>query len=337
MVRSNRSRPGFTLVELLVVIAIIGVLIALLLPAVQMAREAARRISCGNNLKQFGIGLHLYHDTHQVFAPAGVKFRNENWGANWGNDIRPHIGWQVRVMPFMEQNTLFEKLNMNQDNAFLTPILSGGQTVSAWSVNVPYAVCPSDTVDNIWNGRAQGSYCGSLGSQQTPSANPSCQQYMAPDVNYLQGGHSGHGNSWLTTDVNGMFSRLGLETKMASVTDGTSNTIMVGEVLMDCTDHRDGWWSFNGGNNAHASTSVPINNMLTCARSDAEAAEWGYALPTCRVQSNWNYSWGFRSRHPAGAQFVFVDGSVHFISKTVNYNTYQYLGSRNDGRTPQNF
>ncbi len=337
MVRSNRSRPGFTLVELLVVIAIIGVLIALLLPAVQMAREAARRISCGNNLKQFGIGLHLYHDTHQVFAPAGVKFRNENWGANWGNDIRPHIGWQVRVMPFMEQNTLFEKINMNQDNAFFTPVLSGGQTVEARTINVPYALCPSDTVDPIFSGWAQGSYCGSMGSQRVPSNDGSCNQYLAPDVNYLQGGHSDHGNSWLTTDVNGMFSRLGLETKMASVTDGTSNTIMVGEILMECTDHREGWWSFNGGNNAHASTSVPINNMLTCARTQQEATEWGYALPQCFVKSNWNYSWGFRSRHPAGAQFVFVDGSVHFISKTVNYNTYQYLGSRNDGRTPQNY
>ena len=124
-----RSRRGFTLVELLVVIAIIGILIALLLPAVQMAREAARRISCGNNLKQYGIAVHLYHDTHKQLPPAGTFKRVT--GQTWGQNMRPRIGWQVRVLPFMEQNALYEKLNMNLEQAHRTQVPWEGQLIEA--------------------------------------------------------------------------------------------------------------------------------------------------------------------------------------------------------------
>ena len=106
---------------------------------------------------------------------------------------------------------------------------------------------------------------------------------------------------------------------------------MVGEVLMDCTDHTSGWWNFNGGGNAHASTSAPLNTMTTCARNQQEAIDRGYLNPQCWQKNNWNYSWGFRSKHPTGAQFAFADGSVHFLNQTIDYATYQYMGSRNDG------
>jgi prepilin-type N-terminal cleavage/methylation domain-containing protein/prepilin-type processing-associated H-X9-DG protein len=331
---SRRARTGFTLVELLVVIAIIGVLIALLLPAVQMAREAARRISCGNNLKQYGIALHLYHDVNQLFPPGGsLKWGNQ--GGDWEGINAPQIGWQVRVLPFMEQNTLFERLPMNARYAWDVQIPHKGVMTFAREIQVPYAMCPSDPRAPVVGGWAQASYCGNLGSVRTPSADGSCNQFMTNDVHVMPGGWADHGNTDDPNGVNGMFGRLAIQTRMASVTDGTSNTFMVGEVLMDCTDHTAGWWNYNGGGNAHASTSVPINTMTTCARSQQEAIERGYIAPQCWQKHNWNYSWGFRSQHPAGAQFVFVDGSVHFIGKTINYNTYQYLGSRNDGRVVQ--
>ena len=112
MRKRGEKAAGFTLVELLVVIAIIGILIALLLPAVQMAREAARRISCGNNLKQYGIACHLYHDTHKIF-PKGGTYKSNTHDGVWSNgNIAPKLGWQARILPFMEQNALFEKLNL---------------------------------------------------------------------------------------------------------------------------------------------------------------------------------------------------------------------------------
>ena len=327
-------RSGFTLVELLVVIAIIGVLIALLLPAVQMAREAARRVSCGNNLKQYGIALHLYHDVNNVF-PQGGSLKWGNHGDSWDGINAPNVGWQVRVLPFMEQNTLYEKVNFNAVYAFDTPVASQGTVKPARENQVPYAMCPSDPRAPIVGGWAQTSYCGNLGSTLKISIRSSCDQFVTKGVHYMEGGDGEAGNTDDPNLVNGLFSRLGMRVGMANVTDGTSNTFMVGEVLMDCTDHTAGWWHMNAGGNAHASTSIPLNTMTTCARSQQEAVERGYLNPQCWQKDNWNYSWGFRSQHPAGAQFVFVDGSVHFIPKTINYNTYQYLGSRNDGRVVQ--
>ncbi len=124
-----------------------------------------------------------------------------------------------------------------------------------------------------------------------------------------------------------MGSRLGLNIGMSDVTDGTSNTIFVGEILPMCHDHGGGFWWYNGMGNFHASTSVPINEMTTCVASKK------INFPGCEPQNNWNLSWGFRSKHPGGAQFLLVDGSVRFISETVNYQTYQRLGGRRDGNS----
>ena len=321
----RKSRRGFTLVELLVVIAIIGILIALLLPAVQMAREAARRISCGNNLKQYGIALQLYHDTHKQIPPGG--------GRGWGTPVQnPRIGWQVRVLPFMEQNALYERLNQNAEAAYNGFVPFEGQNVRARTIQVPYAMCPSDPRDRVRGGWAQASYCGNLGSQRSLSRNGSCNTFVTQNIHWMPGGNANHGNTTDVNRLNGLFGRLGVNVRLASITDGTSNTMMVGEVLMDCTDHTAGWWSFNGGGNAHASTSPPLNTMTTCARNQQEALDRGYLNPQCWQKNNWNYSWGFRSKHPTGAQFAFAIGSVHFINQTIDYATYQYMGSRNDGK-----
>ena len=315
-------RPAFTLVELLVVIAIIGILVALLLPAVQAAREAARRTQCSNNLKQYGIAIHNYHDTYKVLPPAG---------ANWG---QPQIGWQVQILPFAEQGQLWDQLDMETKTTggngawdTLMPIPTNTSR-RARMIQVPYAKCPSDewNQDPVQFGWAVGSYSGSLGSQRTPSASGSCNQYMTPVTNYQNpGGQADHGNTTTPDQLSGCFGRLGPIITLAAILDGTSNTIMVGEVLPACNDHTGGgWWHYNGMNNAHASTSVPINNMTTCFNSKK------ITNTNCTNPNNWNYSWGFRSRHPGGAQFVLADASVKLINENIAYLTYQALGGRND-------
>ncbi|MFM8891371.1 MAG: DUF1559 domain-containing protein, partial [Planctomycetia bacterium] len=149
-------------------------------------------------------------------------------------------------------------------------------------------------------------------------------------------GNSGHGNGGTFNELSGIFSRLannepGMTLEM--IRDGLSKTIIVGEALADCNDHLEGNWSFNGFNNAHASTVVPINTMTTCFNSQAEATAAGVPNPQCWNKSNWNYSWGFRSRHPGGANFLFADASVRLLTEVINHDAYQRLGGRRDGRS----
>jgi prepilin-type N-terminal cleavage/methylation domain-containing protein len=314
-----RLPRGFTLIELLVVIAIIAILIALLLPAVQQAREAARRTQCKNNLKQYGLALHNYHDTYLRFPPGG-----QDWGA-------PNVGWQVRILPFTEQTALYGAINFSDNAAYNRLLVATDPNSQLRKRNVPYATCPSDASGVVNADWAQSSYSGSLGSQRTPSANGACNLFMTPNVHYPDpGGQADHGNSTNPRAVSGMFGRLLADSPgIEDMTDGTSNTIMVGEILPACNDHRSGWWDYNGMGNAHASTSVPINTMTTCqAPYKRPTAEY----PGCEAMSNWNLSWGFRSGHVGGAQFLMGDGAVRFISQNIDYRTYQNLGVRNDGR-----
>src|SRR5262249_53618627 len=141
-------------------------------------------------------------------------------------------------------------------------------------------------------------------------------------------GDADHGNSSDPNHISGMFSRMGVNLGVRDATDGTSNTIMVGEILPNCNDHNwvGGAFGMNGSGNAHASTLVPINDYTTCIPQIGPPTN-----PACTDQSNWNYSWGFRSLHTGGAQFLFADGSVHFLSKNINYQTYQNLGGRGEG------
>ena len=324
----RRSR-GFTLIELLVVIAIIAILIALLLPAVQQAREAARRTQCKNNLKQYGLALHNYHDVYSCFP------LSSNGGAvTWDNGA---IGWQARILPYTEQVGLYNEIDWvmpQTPGRAMDKTLAGGKFLRQH--NVPYAQCPSDaspTPDTNW---AQASYCGNLGSQQTPSANGACNRYFTAGVHYQSpGGDAGHGNDQNKSGISGMFGRImWSKMTMADIVDGTTNTIMVGEILPACNDHTGGWWHFNGMAQAHASTSVPINMRTTCtAPYKPQTSEW----PGCEAKSNWNLSWGFRSSHVGGAQFLLGDGSVKFISQNIDYETYQRLGARGDGKVVGEF
>lgn len=324
----HTQRRGFTLVELLVVIAIIGVLIALLLPAVQAAREAARRTQCANNLKQYGLGIHNYHDTFKQLPPAG-----QNWAA-------PNIGWQPRILPFTEQVPLYDMINFKLIEAYNTPIPKPNNAGAvAREHQVPYAQCPDDDADQFVWGWAQTSYSGNLGSQIKRSVDQqNCDVWYTQDVNYeYQHGRWEAGDTTDRNQISGTFGRVCYNTiTFGHIRDGTSNTFMVGEIIGNCNDHKEGWWRYNGMGNAHASTSAPLNTLTTCVDSEQEAIRRRYYKPICWNKNNWNFSWAYRSYHPAGANFLMGDGSVQFLNTEINYNIYQAYGTRagSDSVTP---
>lgn len=325
---SRRSRRrAFTLIELLVVIAIIAVLVALLLPAVQQAREAARRSQCKNNLKQYGLALANYHDVYKLYPIGGDQ--------SWGNSS--YLGWQARILPFIDQAPIFNQINFSlwQNNTSNTvsqlpggynQTLADGLQLSAHVM--PYSVCPSDShmgQNPLWGQRAQTNYCGSQGSQGNVSVSGSCNQWQTFALML----NPNNGDTTDPNGVSGMGCRDGAPIGINLVADGSSNTIHVGEVLPSCHDHVDGGpWMVNGMGNFHSSTIVPINTYNTC--------NWAIGPQItnsqCTNQNNWNWSWGFRSMHTGGAQFLFVDGSVHFLSQNINMLTYQRLGGRSDGQ-----
>jgi prepilin-type N-terminal cleavage/methylation domain-containing protein/prepilin-type processing-associated H-X9-DG protein len=321
-------RRGFTLIELLVVIAIIALLMALLLPAIQKVREAANKMKCGNNLKQFGIACHMYNDDYNRLPPGGY-FRRVNkfdpWSFDWGQD---QGSWLMYLLPYMEQDALWREYKV-----YLVPDGEAGwysiQQVSNWNRPSPqYMRCPSDDWDHGTN--ATSNYAGSLGPQcqigpcgYDPFQFQNCwEPGPAANIAGIPGSPS-HGNSPFPDHIRGCFNRMGAKIRLADMIDGSSNTIMIGEVRPNEHDHmpwRGSWVHFNGGM-AHAGTLPPINYRT-------DSPDW--CSPVDRSRTNWNLSWGFKSRHPGGAQFVMGDGSVAFLTENIDYLLYQYLGCRND-------
>ncbi|MCL6504441.1 MAG: DUF1559 domain-containing protein [Pirellulales bacterium] len=358
-------RLAFTLVELLVVIAIIGVLVALLLPAVQAAREAARRASCNNNLKQLGVALHNYHDAYNRLPMNYIVWDNTQGG---NGDLRG--SYLVRLLPYIEQGgPLYERIDFrvwNFDQNNVGPIMPDGDYI--YSKVVPTFRCPSDNSPdtNRDNNRALANYGMSMGAQNMPPYNSYCvlPNYVgygpgfavhgdAARTDWFGTGPEGHGNwSWGEPNraISGIISRGGYRfepgwasssvpvnhapwaARFRDVVDGTANVIAMGEFRPYCGDH-----AYNGWFHANAmwfATTAPIN-FNTCPGENGNPSEhWANPPPAgreCNAMFTWTTSQGFKSRHPGGAQFVFCDGSVHFLSETINYDMYQRLGDRRDG------
>jgi prepilin-type N-terminal cleavage/methylation domain-containing protein len=337
----RRGRGGFTLVELLVVIAIIGILVALLLPAIQAAREAARRIQCGNNLHQVGVALHNYHDVHQTFPPDAIWLRQPpsmpvNSPLPTTGDER-NFTWICLLLPFLEQAPLHAQINFSIPA--LNQTIPQGSTVPPGKplreVILKNMLCPSDTpFKNIPHRFGYTSYAGNGGW--------SVYRYL-------------HGDE----RVAGVFP-LYDAVAIGDIRDGTSNIIAVGEVtnrsFAGCTGCQ---WRGNAGR-PRVGTGEPVFRSVliapaayvadhvwlqpphgagTLLRSDGTSAAQGIWHTWSSPHAYWpvyytHYAMGVEwlgagSHHPSGAQFCMADGSVKFIKDTMSVG-----GNLNSAGTP---
>ncbi|UUO04741.1 DUF1559 domain-containing protein [Blastopirellula sp. J2-11] len=309
----GRRRSAFTLVELLVVIAIIGVLIALLLPAVQQAREAARRISCSNNLKQLGLAMHNYHDTflslpygqfaygfHSGLAPAYTDTPGEQpFGATWFQGI----------LPFVEQSAIYDAVKSDMPN-----MASTSWDETARKTVVGAFVCPSDPA---------GGKIGAVGFQG----------------NYLGNSHNDILHPGNLADANGLFFNKS-SINFRDITDGSSNTLMFGECVQDPagteTDAIGAYWDgqfleavFSPRAAWGFNTEVPdLVRDGGCA--DSLKKPCGVGAPAAALQL-------LRSYHPGGVMVVRADSAVSFLPDTMNKDIYGNLGARNDGNVVGSF
>jgi prepilin-type N-terminal cleavage/methylation domain-containing protein/prepilin-type processing-associated H-X9-DG protein len=313
--RSPTSEYAFTLVELLVVIAIIGILVALLLPAIQAARESARRSSCQNNLRQLGVALQNYHDVNGQFPPNSL----------WHQDTPPKDrkgSMLVKLTPYLEETAFFERIDFSgavEDQIYKDAAIRGMPLQTLY--------CPSDVGHRVGaDGQGLTNYGPSVGAQKTITIASDRAACPYPG-NEFGTGPEVHANTSSLNDTSGIFSRQGFAASISEITDGTSHTIAIGEVVPDCNFE---FWirHWFGSQPWYVGTAIPIN-FNTCR--DQPPGNDGSSRIDCHSWNNWGTSAGFKSRHPGGAHFTFADASVHFISKNIDYRNYQRLGCRRDG------
>ncbi|MBL8872436.1 MAG: DUF1559 domain-containing protein [Planctomycetaceae bacterium] len=304
--RMRLRSMGFTLVELLVVIAIIGILVGLLLPAVQSAREAARRTQCVNNMKQQGLALHMHHDTYKRFPSAhqlGAAWytsyqRNPapgGYAANGYPNEGPFWSWVTRIAPYMEQGNAKNMFNMAALPAAWPWWQMNTATGKTWHETIiPTMVCPSDI----------------RGGQLSP---PDSGGERSALTSYL--GVSGR-NQFKEAPANGQDGMLFVNSgvRMAMVVDGTSNTLFVGE-RPPSSDLNYGWiWAGSGDSPYFGATDVVLGVF---ERAGAPAATPDFFRPGAVIDPGSTHRYHFWSLHPGGANWLLVDGSVRFISYTA--------------------
>ena len=335
--RAHRERHGFTLIELLVVIAIIAILVALLLPAVQQAREAARRAECKNKLKQIGIALHNYHETHGLFPPGGINAGPSDKGS-----------WIVRTLPFLDQEPLWNQINFEAPptvHVEQQPV-TGAKWLRAHvipSLLCPSAVGPPLNGNNGNRSPAQTNYGGNMGAQRWSDG--ACGNIFRNSTGGLnRGNYFGNGPDHSGTDrraerISGMFSRaVACGLRFRDVQDGTSNTIHVGEIVPFCDEVQDNGWANDSGPTAR--TSPGLNAAGHCdgripyfnRDKRNHNASGGPTPPSACTGNNNNEQWhhGFRSFHSGGLHVLLVDGATKFLNDTMDYRTLQRLGDRRD-------
>jgi prepilin-type N-terminal cleavage/methylation domain-containing protein len=323
--KSRLRNRGFTLIELLVVIAIIAILVALLLPAVQQAREAARRAQCKNNLKQIGLSLHNYHETHKSF-PAG-SFLQRRW----------YPTWATATLPFRDGAPLYKQLATIQKS--IGNYGGSGRDWQVWDYRpinglrhrqITYRAfqCPSDP-GQPHGGWSKTSYAGSIGDQQI---NAQGGRYAAPAIPSLLGnGRNNRGQIAYGSNISGMFSNRNWCAKFRDVTDGTSNTIHAGEVISGCSyEHRRGP-SHVWGALAYTSAGINVKIYNCTGMATLNTPTTANGEPTYH-QRSFGFAQTFRSAHTGGAHFLMCDGTVHFVTDQIDFRTYQRLGDRRDGK-----
>ncbi len=300
---SAPRRTAFTLVELLVVMGIIGVLVAMLLPAVQAAREAARKSQCQNNLKQLGIAVLNYEQATKRLPPGGV------WDAD--PDGRRGGSIYVYLLPMLEEASLFDVFNLRSGNVDDTTFPGTQKKVDATVIET--LICPSDDREVRYSGRVAHNYAASRGPTELWwNANSICDY---PWADLARAPIDDRRN------FAGPFTRVGTRERLKAITDGLTKTIFFGEVRPKCSEHaRNGWVNSNNGN-GYCTTLIPIN-YDSCDDASPDP---------CRRSNNWTTEVGFKSAHPGGAYFLFGDGNVQFITEEIDHPTYQLLGAKNDG------
>ena len=360
----TRTRTaGFTLVELLVVIAIIGILVALLLPAVQAAREAARRIQCGNNLKQIGLALHNYHSAHATFPYGGgltgglpgICLYDTDFDQNHSHN------WRVHILPYMEQVQLYQSIpviSVSGEYEFHDAF----EVLPQHKTPVPAYYCPSEAGPQVRTGvpvfawaaspkdgvAAVSSYRGSAGNIShwgwggepmacglcAGGACP-CETDMTTTVN--SGGHFAQCKQ--DGPELGMLWGHPTSVRIVDVRDGTSNTLFVGESTYAALSAAPAGARGEGCSHlAHWMAPWCVSGTVYGINMDYQLGVVSGNPPALMSPfEGFFMGCGFRSRHPGGAQFLMVDGSVRFITETINMITFSALATKEGGEVVREF
>jgi prepilin-type N-terminal cleavage/methylation domain-containing protein len=326
-------RRGLTLLEVLVAIAIVGVLIALLMPAIFAAREVARRAHCTNNLKQIALACHVYHDQVGSFPPGNIASDDGSYSGTWW-------GWTSAILPGLEQGPLFNGINFDvpaSDSANATvrqTVLNGYLCPSDHSSG---ALRPVPWVDATYSRSAIAAPSNYVACSGDTKSGTAFDRHSGDHTSL--GGPEWAGWPWAVNlgckgTFRGVFGDCSNArvVRLAEVTDGSSQTFLAGEQVISM--HAYIAWPLNTW--TYASTVIPLNWKTNLHEGDDDIdgtnCQFGNAYEmTPHCYFNWSYAIGFRSLHPQGAHFAMADSSVRFVKQSIDHRVYNALGSRAGG------